>query len=314
MRVAVIEVGSRSTRLLIAELANGTLATMASGVIDLDLMRAVNSGDHSIVARLREGIDQFERKARAAGAVRTAVFGTEAARKLRDAVGAAGFEGIEVIGQKEEAHCSLIAAARSMAQVGAGTSICVIDHGNGSLELASGLAGVSIDMRDFLSVTLGSERLLRELAISRSNLDEFTAWAHGQVDGLDLPKSHSDILVIQGSVPTKCAWIAARNDLNESYDAKRVHGRSMQAHNLRQFIATVRSKPQSEWAALSRFVNPKDKPTDQIQRLVTGCIVLERLLKRMNHTEFLVGAYGTRFGFAWKLLDLDTAIPASIPV
>lgn len=313
MRVAVIEVGSRSTRLLVAEAVAGKLVTIAAGVVNLDLMRALKTGDLTVIAELEDVLSQFRRKALASDAQKMAVIGTEAVRRLTELIGPGVLQGIEVLDPRDEAYCSLVAAIRGIPTIRPDSTVCVIDHGNGSLELAVGKAGAPVEMSEFVSLPLGSDRLLSVLANCKSNVSEFSAWAFSELDVVPLPKMSLDAIVIQGSVSTKCAWLRVRQDLSEAYDPKKVHGHTMYAQNLRNLISTVENRPPSAWSALSQVVNPKDKPSDQIQRLVTGCVVLERLLSRLNQTDFLVGAYGTRFGMAWRLADGSDLETMTVP-
>ncbi|TAJ72117.1 MAG: hypothetical protein EPO51_08340 [Phenylobacterium sp.] len=302
MRVAVIEVGSRSIRLLVADRAGDTLVPVGGHAVDLDLMRLVRSNAAALgVERLIEIVQTLRQTAVRLSAERIAVFGTEAARQLARQLGADALAGITLMEAEDEAQCSLTAAALHLEGLQAGAGLCAIDHGNGSLELAYGRATSPVCMEAGHSAPLGSDRLLTQLRGLHVDVAAYRTWAYAQIDALHLPSPKRGVVVVQGSVATKCAWLTVRRGLDDRYEPQRVHGHRMGVEGLRRLAEVVAAKPVAEWPALSRFVNPRDPPTDQIERLLTGCILLERLLHRLECEEFLVGAFGARYGMAWNL-------------
>ena len=306
MRVAVIEIGSRSVRLLVADVEGRRVNSVLGRTEDLDLMQWAAGGrvTHAMGA-LTDILQAFRSRASTTGAMRVFVYGTEAVRRITADFGRGGLERVHILDPAEEARSSLTAAALQLSGASPMADLCAIDHGNGSLEVAFGDATSQVTMSAYASVPLGSEPLLARLAQLDSNLGAFRSWAHAVVDGIELPASRPQRVVIQGSVATKCAWLTVRRNHDERYEPRRVDGRVMERHGLAKLWTLVASKPPTEWAALSRIVNPRDPPTDQIQRLATGCIVLERLLQRLDADAFTVGAYGARYGMAWRVAHGD---------
>ncbi len=304
MRVAAIEVGSRAVRLLVAEIADGTLTQVVRDVEDVDLMRALVQGTElAAVDETRQVIDRFRRRAGTAGAERVRVFGTEAVRQIVARGHGEGLGEMDVLSKEDEAFCSLVASARDLPAAASGKRLAAIDHGNGSLELAVGWNGPTLEMLGFLSLPLGSETLLSLLADSGFAVEGFEEAIRARLVVGMLPDVSVEEVVIQGSVATKCAWLAVRRDLEDRYDARRVHGCRMNLDSLRQVIALAKKTPRSGWRMLSKAVNPRDVPSDQFERLFTGCILLERLMVRLGREQFVVSAHGTRHGFIWKLAE-----------
>lgn len=310
MRLAVIEVGSRSVRLLVADVERGLLTPVARGVENLDLMRA-KAADSAAIRTLRRCIDGFIRRAEAAGAEQTVVYGTEAIRRLASVVDPEALAGIIVLDPSEEALCAFTAALGETSGLNPESNVCVIDHGNGSLELALGKGREGAALSSYISKPLGADILLKELEVRNSDLKAFRTWAHDQVDAIDLSEISTDTVVIQGSVATKCAWMAIRPQITARYDAELVSGHRMTADALRRLIGLVERDPPSAWPSISRLINPHEPPADQTERLVTGCIVLEHLLARLGRDEFVVSAFGARFGVA-RLVGRSAFHPAQL--
>lgn len=306
MNVAVIEVGSRSVRLLVAKIGADQLVPIATDVDDLDLMRMIGQGnDLAAVDALQRILLKFEAKALASGATKLTIFGTEAARQIRQRFGSSVLPKVIVLSPEEEAQCSLASATLHMNKIPVGAPVCTIDHGNGSLEIAYGFAHRPTEMSSFLSLPLGSERLLTELLKCGSEVAKFRNWVNEEVDAAGLLKTPVNSVIIQGSVATKCAWLTLRRDKSDRYSAKRVHGETMNVTGLGNLTSWVEKRPPSSWSSISKVINPHEKPGDQIERLLTGCILLERLMSRIGQDRFVVGAYGTRYGLAWRLAQSE---------
>lgn len=304
MRVAAIEVGSRAVRLLVAEIADGRLTQLVRDVEDVDLMRTLGHGTElAAVGETRHVIDRFRRRAETAGAERVRVFGTEAVRQIVARGYGGGLGEMDVLSKEDEAFCSLVASARDLPAGASGKRLAAIDHGNGSLELAIGWNGPTLEMLGFLSFPLGSETLLSMLTDAGFSVDRFEEAIQTKLSGDCLPDTPVDEVVIQGSVATKCAWLAVRRDLDDRYDPRRVHGWRLNLAALRQVTALAKTTPRDNWSKFSKVVNPRDVPKDQFERLFTGCILLEQLLVKLGRDEFSVSAHGTRHGLIWKLAE-----------
>lgn len=265
-------------------------------------MRALRDGRATpALEEVQRIVLTFKERAAARGAAKTQIFGTEALRRAADA--GAQLAGIELLSPEDEAHCSFVAAVRGLHQAVSGKRVASIDQGNGSLEIAYGAAGTPPELHDWRSLPLGSDKLVSVLEDCGMKLLPFRDWVDAQLVEAKLPGIAVEDIVIQGSVATKYAWVVVRKNLDERYDGDRVHGYRAQISAVKALISKIHKTPIDNWDHLSRAINPKDPPTDQVHRLVTGCIVFERVSKSMSLNSFLVSSHGTRHGLLWKVLD-----------
>jgi len=148
-RVAVVDLGSNTTRLLIAEVQDDEVAELdrrteitalgqgvdASGNLSEDAMGRVTDA----VANYREAIDAADVEhttAVATSAVRDAENGGELCKRLRDRFGLE----VTTLGGEEEARLTFLGAtARRAPRLG---PVMVIDIGGGSTEVVVGVAGL----------------------------------------------------------------------------------------------------------------------------------------------------------------------------
>ena len=160
MRAAAIGIGSNSTRMLAAEIGEGTIAPLLRLREDTRLFSSLENGVLSAERMMATAAaaGMFCQQAREAGCEAIRLFATSAAR---DAKNGAEFAEIaealcgvplEVLPGEEEARLSFLGAA------GGETDAGVFDIGGGSTELAM-MDGGSLRT---ISLQLGSSRLLQE--------------------------------------------------------------------------------------------------------------------------------------------------------
>jgi len=153
VRGACIDIGSNTTRLLVADVAGGGLTEVVSERVFTPLAASA-AGGGAVPAELLEEVAavvarQADR-ARESGATRIRVLGTAAIRRasngghLAEAVaGRAGLP-VEVLAPEQEARLAFLGAtAAPGAGCREGETVGVIDVGGGSTELAAGLPGHS---------------------------------------------------------------------------------------------------------------------------------------------------------------------------
>jgi exopolyphosphatase/guanosine-5'-triphosphate,3'-diphosphate pyrophosphatase len=153
IRCACIDIGSNTTRVLVADVRNGTVAEVQAQRAFTRLgreLRRTGSLSPAAVAAVAEVVAQQREAARAAGAERLRVVATAAIRaadnrdELCAAVSARAGVTIDVLTGEEEARYAFDGAARTLAR-GPSGPIAVVDVGGGSTEIAVGTlsAGVS---------------------------------------------------------------------------------------------------------------------------------------------------------------------------
>jgi exopolyphosphatase/guanosine-5'-triphosphate,3'-diphosphate pyrophosphatase len=265
--VAVIDIGTNSARLLVAE--------VDGGVRELDR--------RTIVTRLGEGVDRSGRLAGAAIERTFAALGTyrEAAARadvrtavmtsaVRDAANGPQFAArverelgvsARTLTGEEEAHLTYrgATAMRDDAE-----PLLVIDIGGGSTELVVGTRGrVSFHASTQNGVVRHSERHLHHDPPTRDELAALAA-------DVDVPVAPASTAVAVAGTATSCAAI----DLGlEPYDATRVEGHVLGVERLREIRDRLAALPLSERARVPGL-HPDRAPV-----IVAGVVILLRVLE-----------------------------------
>ena len=297
MRVAAVDVGTNSTRLLIADVEEGRLHAVERRVVVTGLGAGVDAGGGlggPGAARTLEVLHTYRTAARAAGVGRLRAVATSAVRDAADregflgrAQGALGVR-LEVIGGEEEAFLSFIGAAG----VAAGPApYLVIDVGGGSTEFVFG-----VDRPEFLrSVDLGSrrvtERCLRRHPAGGEALAAARQAAAGAFAEVDLPGAAGTVL---GTGGTYTALAAIALGL-EKYDPDRVHGSVLALAALDGLADRLAELSLEETAALPS-VDPARAPV-----LLGGAVVGAEALRRSGSTEIVVSEADLLDGIALGL-------------
>ncbi|WP_168582189.1 Ppx/GppA phosphatase family protein [Gephyromycinifex aptenodytis] len=233
-RVAVLDCGTNSLRLLVADIQD-TLQEVTRQTQIVRLGAGVDANgciDDEARSRAAAVCREYAGVCEELKVERVRFVATSAARDAAnmDEVGAqlsACFPGrevpVEVIGGKEEAELSFLGATAGLAEQGRPAPYLVVDHGGGSTEFVRGDQGVE----QSISVDLGSVRLFErhlhsdpptaeQIAAAAREIDEHLDAAQEQVrfDGV------GTLLGLAGTVTTLTAH-ALKLD---SYDRNRVHG------------------------------------------------------------------------------------------
>ena len=212
MRVAAVDLGTNSTRLLVAD-ANGTLDEVVRRLEITRLGEGVDERRRLIpvpIARVRNVLTTYRRELESLGAERTLCIATSA---VRDAENGEAFLGeiewsygftTRLLSGDEEAAMTLRGIG------GLDPRTLVVDIGGGSTEVQI----VGADVRESLDV--GCVRLTERFG-------EDVAAIRGHVRGL-LPPGDADTAVgVAGTVTT----IAALDLGLETYDPERIHGHAI---------------------------------------------------------------------------------------
>lgn len=249
MRVAAIDCGTNSVRLLVAE--NGD-----DGLVDLDR--------RLILTRLGQGVDatgQFHPDALARtlaafaeyaeviddlGVEKVRLVATSAARDAsnRDEFFAGARERLgvdaEVISGDEEARLSFTGALTALPDVAA--PALVMDIGGGSTELIVGSTGAPPSIAHGISLNIGSvrvrERFLADDPPSEAQIDRAGQHIDGLLDGAGIDIAAVQTWIGVGGTATS---LSALNQRLPAYDRAKVHGSTMtrvELHALTQRLLT----------------------------------------------------------------------------
>ncbi len=298
-RVAVIDVGSNTVLLTVAERRGATFAPVVERAEITRLGRGVDRTGRLAPEAIEEtvaAIARYASEARALGAERIAAVATSAARDASN--GAAFFEACraaagvapEIIAGGEEARLVHLSAWGDFG--GAGRRLAVLDVGGGSSEVTWGSGPVPEGRRSF---QMGAVRLTERISpadppsptelqrmeeAARSALAELVSIrGSGALAGARL-------VAVAGTVTT----LAAVAQALPSYDALRVHGSALHRRELGELSARLASMPA---AARARLPGMEPKRADVI---VAGALVVLAAMDLGGFDELTVSDRGVRWG------------------
>lgn len=282
-RVAVVDIGSNSTRLLIADVQGGRVVERDRRSIvtrlgeGLERTGALGEGPQQRVLRVLDGyaaaIDEHEATVRTAvltSAARDAANGPDFLRTIRDRYGLDA----DVISGEEEARLTFLGATAARADGDA--TVLVADIGGGSTELVTGRGG-AVDFH--VSTQLGVVRHTeRHLAHDPPHEDELTALRADARETLaaavpaDVRTAVGTVIAVAGT-----ATMSAAMELElEPYDAAAVEGHRLTLQALRERLAALAAVPLQE-RARTPGLDPDRAPT-----IVAGVAILVAVLEAVG--------------------------------
>jgi len=298
VRIAAGDIGTNSTRLLIAEVSAGRVVPLERRVVVTGLGAGVDRTgrlDEGGVVRTLEVLAEYGRTARDAGAQAARVVATAA---LRAAAGnreefldrAAALLGVrpEVITGEEEAALSFEGATGGAAGTG---PYLVIDVGGGSTEFVFGAASPA----HAASVDLGSrritERFLPSLPASAEELAAARRAAAEAFAGVVLPGDPGTVVGVGGTYTALAAVVLGL----PAYDPDRVHGARLELAALDTLTEHLAGMSLLQMAALPSL-DPARAPV-----LPGGAIVAAEALRRSGRAEVEVSETDLLDGIARRL-------------
>jgi exopolyphosphatase / guanosine-5'-triphosphate,3'-diphosphate pyrophosphatase len=320
MRVAAIDGGTNTTRLLVAEVQEGGRSPRLA-----DVERRL------IFSRLGEGVDatgrlsprgikattaaiaEFVDRSRELGAVRIRVAGTSAVREaangkelLASVKEATGLE-IEVLTGKAEAALSFAGATGDLP----GGRYLVCDIGGGSTELAAGRKDGSLEgpaaLDGAVSLQLGVVRLTErhlahdpptpeELDRLEADIDATLQAAREELaevsEKSDLP-SFAGLVGVAGTVTS----LAAINLGLKHYNPKLVHGSELTRDDVAGLYHRLARMSLPEREALPAL------PPGRADVIVAGCAILTRVMARWSFPAVRVSEKDILDGLAFELVQ-----------
>ncbi|MBA3787761.1 MAG: hypothetical protein H0X21_03590 [Actinobacteria bacterium] len=259
MRVAAVDLGTNSTRLLVAD-ANGELTEVVRRLAITRLGQGVDTRGKLLpvpIARVRNVLSGYRRELEALGAERTLAIATSA---VRDADNGEAFLGevewsygftTRLLSGDDEAAMTL----RGIGDLADGT--LVVDIGGGSTELQV----VGTPLRT--SLQIGCVRLTERFG---EDLDAIRAYVRTLLPELDADRA----VGVAGTVTTLAAL-----DLGlAEHDAERTHGHVLTREAVTEQTARIASLPLDERA---QIMEPGRAPV-----IVAGAAILVEILERYD--------------------------------
>ncbi|HVD55275.1 MAG TPA: Ppx/GppA phosphatase family protein [Thermoleophilaceae bacterium] len=297
-RIAVVDLGTNSTRLLVAEVDGGQVEEHERRTVVTRLGQGVEATGRladEAIARVSEALAAYREVIDRLGAERIVAVATSA---MRDAENGPAFRdeirerfGIDArtISGDEEARLTFLGATAGRE---AASETLVIDIGGGSTEYVTGRAGS--DPSFHVSTRMGSVRFTeRHLNSDPPDHEEMTALAddvRGVVEG-DVPEETRARVELGIAVAGTATNLAAIDQELDPYDPEKVHGYRLKLGACERIVAQLAALPVAERREVTGL-HPDRAPT-----IVAGAVILLESMRafdleevEISETDILHGA------------------------
>jgi exopolyphosphatase/guanosine-5'-triphosphate,3'-diphosphate pyrophosphatase len=295
-RVAVIDIGTNSTRLLVADVAGGVVQQVERRSTVTRLGRGVDLSGHlsgeaiedvcAAIAGYVEVVEELGAEtvdAIATSAVRDADNGSAFVAELRERFALSA----RVLDGEEEARSTYLGAT---SEAPPGEPTLVVDIGGGSTELVVG-QGSEVSFHDSLQagVVRHSERCIASDPPTAGELEALAADVRGLIeDSVGPGVSASNGIAVAGT-PTSLAAVELGL---EPYDPSRVHGHVLALPSIQRMLSQLASVPLSE-----RIEIPGLHP-DRAPTIVAGVVILVEVMRAFGLEEIGVSEHDILYGTA----------------
>ena len=302
-RVAAIDCGTNSIRLLIADISGGKFKEVLR---DMEIVRLGQGVDENksfhpdAINRTLAAVEKFKNQLAGKGVEKIRFCATSATRDAanRDLFidGERQILGVEVevIPGEEEARLSFNGATKELLQSDA--PFLVVDIGGGSTEFVYGNKEVEFAKSVDIGCVRMSERHLKSQPVEMSqvaqaiiDIDKAIAQAAAVV-----PISTAKTLVAVAGTATTIA--AAALEL-ETYDRYTIHLSRIPAEKVHKVSAAFQAMTKSEISNLG-FMHP-----GRVDVITAGSLVLSRVMAATGATEFVASESDILDGMAWSLIN-----------
>ena len=301
LRVAIIDIGSNSTRLLVADVEDGRVAPIErrstvtrlgrgvdlSGRLAAEAIEAACGAIDPYVATLQElGAERVD--AIATSAVRDAENGSAFVAELRERFALSA----RVLDGEEEAQLTYLGATSEHFPE---APTVVIDIGGGSTELIVG-EGQTIEWHVSLQagVVRHTERHLVSDPPTPVELEALAGDLRGLIDAATVEAPGATAGIAVAGTPTSLAAIELELD---PYDPKRVHGHVLELPNIQRMLSRLASAPLAKRAGIPGL------HTDRAPTIVAGVVTLVEVMRAFGLERITVSEHDILYGAAIALSD-----------
>jgi exopolyphosphatase/guanosine-5'-triphosphate,3'-diphosphate pyrophosphatase len=301
LRVAVIDIGSNSTRLLVADVAEGRVSVVErrstvtrlgrgvdlSGQLAAEAIEAACGAVGPYVATLQElGAERVD--AIATSAVRDAANGGAFIAELRERFALSA----RILDGDEEARLTYLGATSEHSPE---EPTVVIDIGGGSTEL---VVGVGREIEWHVSLQAGvvrhTERHLVSDPPTPVELEALAADLRGLIDAATLEAPAATAGIAVAGTPTSLAAIEMEL---EPYDPQRVHGHVLELSSIQRMLSRLAAAP------LARRVEIPGLHADRAPTIVAGVVTLIEVMRAFDLERISVSEHDILYGAAIALSD-----------
>jgi exopolyphosphatase/guanosine-5'-triphosphate,3'-diphosphate pyrophosphatase len=296
LRVAVIDVGTNSTRLLVADVEDGKVSPLERRSTVTRLGRGVDLSGHlageaieDVCAAIGDYVGILEElgaetvDAIATSAVRDADNGSAFIAELRERFALSA----RVLDGEEEARLTYLGAT---SEAPPGEPTLVIDIGGGSTELIVG-QGWEISFHDSLQagVVRHTERCIGSDPPTAGELEALAADIRGLIESSLGPAAEASAGIAVAGTPTSLASVEMGL---EPYDPSRVHGHVLALPSIQRMLSQLASAPLAERVEIPGL-HPDRAPT-----IVAGVVILVEAMRAFGLDRIAVSEHDILYGTA----------------
>lgn len=300
-RVAAIDCGTNSIRLLIADIDGDNFREIDRTMEIVRLGQGVdkNKAFHpEALERTLQATEQFSREIARRGVQRIRFCATSATRDATNRHlfidGVKAILGVEpeVITGEEEARLSFMGATKELR--GNGAPYLVIDIGGGSTEFVYGSTDVEFAKSQNIGCVRMSERHLSTIPPQQPDIDRAIADIDEAILGAaaHVPITQASTLIAVAGTATTVA--AAALDL-DAYDRYSIHLAQISAARAHEISQRFLRMTRDDIAALP-YMHP-----GRVDVIAAGSLVLSRILLHSQAQEFVASESDILDGMAWSL-------------
>ena len=289
MICACIDIGSNTTRLLVADAGDGGLQELVTQRAFTRIGRSLGNGSLIPPEKIAETAEVVRTQAAVAsevGAEQIVAVATAAIRaagnrdQLVSAVQKAGGMELSILSGEEEARLSFVGATRTMAERPAGT-VAVIDVGGGSSEIAIGRPDGKMTWSESFRIGSGflADSYLRSDPPSADELEKLRRHVNGTFEGLRPPGASSAVAV--GGTATSL---------------RRLVGAELEHETLERGIRLLSSTPIADVAERCEL------DVERVRLLPAGILILEAISDLLG-VPLRIARGGLREGILLELVE-----------
>jgi len=295
-RVAVIDVGTNSTRLLVADVEDGKVSPLERRSTVTRLGRGVDLSGHLASEAIEDVcgaigsyvgiVEELEAEtvdAIATSAVRDADNGSAFVAELRERFALSA----RVLDGEEEARSTYLGAT---SEAPPDEPTLVVDIGGGSTELVVG-QGSDVSFHDSLQagVVRHSERHISSDPPTAGELEALATDVRGLIESSVGAGVHATQGIAVAGTPTSLAAVEIGL---EPYDPSRVHGHVLALPSIQRMLSQLASAPLAE-----RIEIPGLHP-DRAPTIVAGVVILVEVMRAFELEEIAVSEHDILYGTA----------------
>jgi exopolyphosphatase/guanosine-5'-triphosphate,3'-diphosphate pyrophosphatase len=294
--MAVVDIGSNSTRLLVADVESGCVSEVErqsrvtrlgrgvdlSGQLSAEAIEAACDAIADYLKICREsGVEKVE--AIATSAVRDASNGSAFVAELRERFALSA----RVLDGEEEARLTYLGAT---CEHSPGEPTLVVDIGGGSTEL---IVGTGEEVAFHASLQAGvvrhSERHISSDPPTALELEALAADFRSLIESATVTAPAATAGIAVAGTPTSLASIAIEL---EPYDPKQVHGHTLTLPTIQRLLSQLASAP------LSKRVEITGLHPDRAPNIVAGVVILVETMRAFGLEQIAVSEHDILYGTA----------------